>query len=182
MSKKKVKQILTLTTVCHRLQKLSKNLYSIFNEDITCNYFKSFTMYYILLIALIQKTVLTYLRFSPLNSLSKNLLNWSFPAGSWSNSSILNAHRFTLRCGISRGFLNILHWKSCIGLYYIAILFHTTIITCTCKLIIKSDSRTLHTIFFPEFFSSFKFIKQKHILLHSMVANCSKDNIIVRMH
>lgn len=139
-------------------------------------------MYYILLIALIHKTVLTYLRFSPLNSLSKNLLNWSFPAGSWSNSSILNAHRFTLRCGISRGFLNILHWKSCIGLYYIAILFHTTIITCTCKLIIKSDSRTLHTIFFPEFFSSFKFIKQKHILLHSMVANCSKDNIIVRMH
>lgn len=97
-------------------------------------------MYYILLIALIHKTVLTYLRFSPLNSLSKNLLNWSFPAGSWSNSSILNAHRFTLRCGISRGFLNILHWKSCIGSYYIAILFHTTIITCTCKLIIKSDS------------------------------------------
>lgn len=139
-------------------------------------------MYYILLIALIHKTVLTYLRFSPLNSLSKNLLNWSFPAGSWSNSSILNAHRFTLRCGISRGFLNILHWKSCIGLYYIAILFHTTIITCTCKLIIKSYSWTLYTIFFPEFFSSFKFIKQKHILLHSMVANCSKDNIIVRMH
>lgn len=75
-----------------------------FNQDV--NYFESFTMYFILLIALIQKTVITYLRFSPLNSLSKNLLNWSFPAGSWSNSSILNAHRFTLRCGISRGFLN----------------------------------------------------------------------------
>lgn len=132
--------------------------------------------------ALIHKTVLTYLRFSPLNSLSKNLLNWSFPAGSWSNSSILNAHRFTLRCGISRGFLNSLHRRSCIGSYYIAILFHTTIITCTCKLIIKSDSWTLYTIFFPEFFSSSKFIKQEHILLHSMVANCSKDIVIVRMH
>lgn len=44
-----------------------------FNQDV--NYFESFTMYFILLIALIQKTVITYLRFSPLNSLSKNLLN-----------------------------------------------------------------------------------------------------------
>lgn len=42
-----------------------------------------------------------YLRFSPLNSLSRNLTKCSLPIGSCSSSCKLNAHLFTLRADMS---------------------------------------------------------------------------------
>lgn len=43
----------------------------------------------------------THLRFSPLYSFSRNLVNWSWPIGSISSSRRSNPHRFTLRSGTS---------------------------------------------------------------------------------
>lgn len=43
----------------------------------------------------------THLRFSPLYSFSKNLVNCSRPMASFSNSRKLNAQRFTRRTGTS---------------------------------------------------------------------------------
>jgi len=56
-----------------------------------------------------------YLRFSPENSLSRNLENWSFPAGSINSSSTENAHRFTRRNGRSRADLG---WRNSVNRKY----------------------------------------------------------------
>lgn len=45
-----------------------------------------------------QKVSLTYLKFSELNSDSRNLRNCSLPTGSFKASSMPNPHRFTLCC------------------------------------------------------------------------------------
>lgn len=45
-----------------------------------------------------NKVPLTYLKFSELNSDSRNLRNCSLPTGSFRASSMPNPHRFTLCC------------------------------------------------------------------------------------
>lgn len=43
----------------------------------------------------------THFKFSPLYSFSRNFVNCSLPAGSFSNSRKLKLHRFTRRSGTS---------------------------------------------------------------------------------